>query len=59
MFYEVFGECRSLGVGMRQVNIYGFIKEKTKMELDQPVGRWGQDAFSSGQIKKIYHNNEV
>lgn len=29
------------------------------MKLDQPVGRWGQDAFSSGQIKKIYHNNEV
>lgn len=44
---------------MRQVNIYRVIREKTKMELDQPVGRWGQDTFNSGSIKKIYDNNEV
>lgn len=44
---------------MRQVNVYGVIRKKTKMELDQPVGRWGQDAFNSGSIKKKYDNNEV
>jgi len=58
-FYEVFGECRIVVVGTRQVNVHGVKREKTKMELGQPVGRSGQDAFSSDRLKKIHDNNEV
>lgn len=50
----------SVGIGMRQVNVYGGLREKTKMKLDQPVSRWVQDAFISIWIKKKkYDYNEV
>lgn len=41
----------SVGVAMRQVSVYGVIREKTKLDLDQPVGRWVQDVFISIWIK--------
>lgn len=55
-FYEVFGECRSAGVEVRQVNVYGVTREKAKMEFNRQVGL---GCFRYRLDKKIYDNNEV
>lgn len=50
----------SVGIGMRQVNVYGGLREKTKMKLDQPVSRWVQGACISIWIQKKKNDyNEV